>query len=366
MGKKKIAELDRLLREYIRVTETGETQGTPAWKAERKLRDSRQSSIFIVGGSEMASFMGLNFRKTLYQFLLEKTIGSDFTGNVATRWGNLFEKVMTHFLEKHFNTKIHDCKSIDGVPHHKYSPDGLGIVCDNYSVQLGSDIRECNMAKIALFEIKCPLTRMPGKSPPAIYMPQIKSGLYTIKPSNFGIFAEGVFRKCSLAEYDNKLEYDTLFHVPSKLEKSKLNKIYDKGLFGFYSPKRDIDEIIDLGNKPEEVFDEFLNRLETEDVYVVIGEGETLHDKKKFITTFCEDINVKLEAFLPWKLLHINICRVEKDETYLDDWIELLQSAAKIVAIAKKSEYPEKVLLKWTTTEKESQLQELYELILAN
>lgn len=122
-----------------------------------------------------------------------------FKGNKYTEWGIIFESVIQNLCEKKLRTKIL-CEDMGSVPHpdlpiFAYSMDGIGIVKN----------------KIALFEFKCPLSRVPDGMIPIGYEYQVKSGLDTIRIADMGIYSEAVFRACSLK--DLRTDKISDFHV---------------------------------------------------------------------------------------------------------------------------------------------------------
>ncbi|MCK4967649.1 MAG: hypothetical protein KAS12_01225 [Candidatus Aenigmarchaeota archaeon] len=339
-------KMEALLRRYINATEEGEIQGSKEWKEKRKARDSKENTEFIVGGSEIASLMGVNHFKNKFSFIMEKINGSSFIGNIATMWGNLFEDVFANYVGVVYQTNVIPVRTINGIPHHKYSPDGLGVILMDCLVKYCDISVEVELPKICLFEFKCPLTRFPSGSPPVYYMPQIKAGLYTIKPAQIGLFGEGVFRKCSLNDYDDDIVYDETFHKqPTKKERACL-KLYDKGIIGLYS-KKVRSKIIDLGDASFGTLFGFLKSFDNHNLTAYIAPGNTGEEKLQAINIFARENNVHFSAILPWKLLHVNMTWITKENDYLDEWIKPLADLAQLVNAAKKSDHPEEMVQEW-------------------
>lgn len=117
-------------------------QRTPEWYAQRK---------GALTASDVPAALGNNKYKSQWQLLLDKCgEGKPFTGNDATRWGNLYEDVAIEKYSQLRNKKVY---SFGLLIHPEYkwlggSPDG--ITSDGI-----------------LLEVKCPMTRkiIPGEVP---------------------------------------------------------------------------------------------------------------------------------------------------------------------------------------------------------
>lgn len=191
-------------------------QGSPEWLADR---------IYNIGGSEMATITGDNCFSSIDQLVAQKIGFSHFSGNIATKWGKLFENVTKQITEIIFDIDagIQETGSLNGsVPNQKYSPDGLAVVkfkCDKIICDKNIETEEyC----IVLFEFKSPLYSIPSGVIPKYYLPQVKTGLCSIPIADFALFISNMFRKCSFNELGVSKNYDKDFH--SRDFKSKSNK----------------------------------------------------------------------------------------------------------------------------------------------
>ncbi len=167
-------------------------QGSDEW---RKLREDS------IGGSEIASLLGINPFKSAKQLVKDKAgIGFSFTGNTATRWGKLFEYVTREIVKLIcVNNIIHEFSSLAGcIDGHRFSPDGL--------MQLINGI-------ILLLEFKSPLNSIPDGKIPKYYLPQVKMGLSNIPFAKRGLFVNNMFRICSKPEMKIAGAYNTRFHA---------------------------------------------------------------------------------------------------------------------------------------------------------
>ncbi len=98
-------------------------QGSKKWLEERQ---------YIIGGSEIATVIGKNKYSTVQNLIAQKIGITSFTGNTATRWGNLFENMTELIFQILFlnGNRIHSTGSIQNkeIESHRYSPDGLCIM----------------------------------------------------------------------------------------------------------------------------------------------------------------------------------------------------------------------------------------------
>ena len=87
----------------------------------------RQCSI---GASDVATVLGINKYKTKYQLWQEKTgRRAPFSGNAATHWGQVLEKVLLEEFQRLTSLKVITWETIQNntYPYITYSPDGVII-----------------------------------------------------------------------------------------------------------------------------------------------------------------------------------------------------------------------------------------------
>jgi hypothetical protein len=193
-------------------------QGSPEWLADR---------IYNIGGSEMATITGDNCFSSIDQLVSQKVGFTHFSGNIATKWGKLFECVTKQLTEIIFDIDdgIKETGSLDGaVPNQRYSPDGLAVIkfkCEEVICDKNIETEEyC----IVLFEFKSPLYSIPSGSIPKYYIPQVKTGLCSIPITDFALFISNMFRKCSFDELGASMDYDKDFHNRDCKIKPKVSK----------------------------------------------------------------------------------------------------------------------------------------------
>jgi hypothetical protein len=191
-----------------------------------------------IGGSEMATVLGKNPFKKIKDLISEKIGISKFEGNVATRWGVLFEDVTKQWAEKCLlmKYKIIEIGNVEGInKRQRYSPDGLGVVKLSSELKLDDEAIIHEEYNIILFEFKSPLKSIPDSKIPTYYLPQILTGLLNIKICDYGIFINNVYRKCSindinLISFNNPLKYDNNFHKDNDKKISCFNKVLGYGI----------------------------------------------------------------------------------------------------------------------------------------
>lgn len=175
-------------------------QRTEAWYALRAR---------TLGGSEIATVLGECPYKSIKQLLAEKIGQTRFNGNVATRWGTLFEPVTRRYMERLLCLphEIFEANSLPGCfPSQRYSPDGLAIV------RLLSDVDSYLLYRI-LFEFKAPFSSVPAAGQiPAHYEAQVQCGLYSIMSAHAAIFANNIYRRVAFENLDMTASYCTAYH----------------------------------------------------------------------------------------------------------------------------------------------------------
>ena len=213
-----------LLNEFINKNKNLAPQGSEEWHKTRK---------YSIGGSEMAIITGENPYQKLDSLVAGKIGFTKFNGNLATRWGNLFEYITNRLTEIIFNADITETGSLEGsVKNQRYSPDGLGVVktvCYSFEKQKET-IEHC----IVLFEYKSPFISIPNGVIPKHYMPQVKTGLCSIPITDFAIFISNMYRKCPLEDLKNNISYDTKFHNKDSAKKINIELPLAYGIIVIY------------------------------------------------------------------------------------------------------------------------------------
>ena len=198
----------RKLAKLIKKNSHAPAQGSVEWL---------QARYFSVGGSEIASFMTEIPYNYPYQDIRKLIMGklgiNAFKGNKFTRWGNVCEELTRLYAEHIFHTEISETGALPGsIPHHHYSPDGLGIVDKKYIKPFVDKSHYDSLPSIcsSLFDFKNPYSRIPDGQIPVHYMIQVQVGLNDIAQTDVGIFLDMVVRPCTLADLDWSPNYNSV------------------------------------------------------------------------------------------------------------------------------------------------------------
>lgn len=234
-------------------------QGSPEWLA------IRETSI---GGSEMAVITGDNPYQKLDTLVAQKVGFSKFMGNIACRWGKMFEVITQKVTEYIFDIEyMYETGSLEGaIQHQRYSPDGLGIVKIKCESEYDDEIMETEEQCIVLFEYKAPYSSIPPGFIPKHYLPQVKTGLCSIPISDFAIFINNLYRKCPMDDLNESLSYDKDFH--SRDSKLTVEEVLALGVNIFYQTKEQqklFTELYDIDKDSELIIDPYDSDSDSED-----------------------------------------------------------------------------------------------------
>lgn len=201
-------------------------QGSKQWLEEKNGNELKPPTV---GGSEMALLIN-NPRELADKKLNPKK----FNGNIHTRWGNIFEEILSSILDYLFKAKSVETGSIPGLIDENgniiqaYSPDRLRVI-NKYILRdvlfgFPNEAIKCFESEfnnlfpklhndlIVLDELKCPSTRIPDGKIPKEYIYQPPTGACTIPIVDFALFINACFRKCSFKDFGFNNKYDIEFH----------------------------------------------------------------------------------------------------------------------------------------------------------
>lgn len=198
----------------------GPEQGSEEWLALRV--PSGGCKRGRVGGSDMASLIGLNPYKSFKKLMQEKLgiVSKALPDKLFCWFGILMEEVAVKIFEKNYNTKIM-CKDISLVDikleQSIYSPDGicaLPLNAKSGGIILRPIEKDDDDVAPVLVEIKCPLVRAitQDNNVPLHYMPQLQTGLFNIDIVKASIFIDNVFRFCSIEDIPNTGKFNKRLH----------------------------------------------------------------------------------------------------------------------------------------------------------
>jgi hypothetical protein len=336
-----------------------------------------EAKLTTVGGSSLAIFDGSNSFTTLPDYVAMKLGLSVFQSDIKPQWGNLFEEVIKLEVEKRWKCTVYGEDLYIVGKHYgtSYSPDGLAII-DGTPV---------------LFEFKCPYSRIPGKLPPAYYIPQVKMGLCLLELPKYGIYVEAVYRRCSWSQLGPGPGFDrTLVDRPA----TGSSESY--GFIGFYTTPEQIGRAIeDIGAGKIQFIETTGSTAITRDNPIGVPRylteyrrGNAMNDigistpilfknlmilmDKGYISAwygrvhdesrpgranvcinedlerykqFCGESSRVNYGILPWKLLRLEWHKIEYEPTYLDSYlpnitkvIDFVKSALPLDVEEKKKE----------------------------
>lgn len=210
-------------------------QGSDEWFKTRQT---------IIGGSELSILLGKNPFSSIADLVAMKCNLSKYEGNIATKWGNIFEdmtRILIHMIYMPDISLDEECiyetGSLEGIiPHHRFSPDGIAVV-----IQVDKNGEKRPL--IVLLEFKSPLSSIPSSSIPAYYLPQVKAGLCDIDISELGLFVNNMYRKCSLDQFGNNSLYNMDFHLSDIKKRVKVREPLAIGIIGIYATVDQIKNI---------------------------------------------------------------------------------------------------------------------------
>lgn len=374
--------IDKYLENFI-----GPKQGSDEWYTAREV---------TIGGSEMSTLLGINPFNTLYNLVGRKIGIKANDWSVKMQWGNLFEPLIMKYTEYEFDTVIkgHDVFITGVYPGQSYSPDGLGVVNLTFVKEVLVDCApddslgvpkkefkdiEYNSHAIALFEFKCPYSRLPRNKIPEYYIPQVLTGLDTIQISDIGIYAEAQFRRCTLNQLDYSPEYSRKY-TPRDLKTRKYTpldigfvifKLADVNYYteiiseyseygyelldfkkhAYQSPFDDSDlctgsslniDIPDFGEAEQELFEYIMNlyhqRIITP-LYSFVSIPSSIEDIKRRYDELMkgeEERQSVICGILPWKLLKVDYNYVEKQIGYVQSHLDKIQSITELIKKCKE------------------------------
>lgn len=233
---------DRRICEHVTQHENGYRQGTAAWLSAKEN---------VVGGSELATLMGLNPYQT-WEGLVARKLGlpSGTPPGVACWWGTFLEPISERLLELDCATKLHGSDIHVRFPDlvfHGNSPDGYCVL----TFELRDDVWELSHDPAlataegrqtytlpVLVELKAPYRRLLSGKTPRYYLPQVWSGIALSPPTLMGFFVEIIFRVCSLTELHEGAEYSKQYHKGDMRTKNppKWEGAFSWGVTAIYAP----------------------------------------------------------------------------------------------------------------------------------
>jgi len=279
----------------------GPVQGSSEWKKAR-------NELGYLGGSELNTIYRSK-KNGIKQIIGRKLgFGSVFNGNLATRWGNVFENVAKLLVMKKFNVdNIYEFSRIkDKINNLSYSPDGIFLMKHKTKIDDLTIIRYL----ITLLEFKCPFSREPKGEIPEEYKLQINAGLLHITGLNAGLFVNSMFRRCPMDELYKKCIARGVIIIKDK----NYNSDSDSGGSDYRQKIADLGEFADIQlnrifQKLEDKKNLYIDLIDLE-----FSDPET-DDREHMLKYKSKN---EIYGILPWKLLKCDMIMIEPDPDYLE------------------------------------------------
>lgn len=255
-------------------------QGSPEWLNNKKGDMLKPPTV---GGSELKKLVD-NPRSLAEDKLMPK----NFTGNIHTRWGNIFEEVLSSIYNLILNTSSEELGSIPGFRDNNgdiiqsYSPDKIMVVDKNdlknlffsefndsiksYDEEFLDFYEKADDELIVLTEFKCPTVRIPDGRIPDDYSLQTMAGSCTIPIIDISLFSNVSFRKCKIEDFADDNLYDINFHYKDVEADIDFNDPLFMGMLAIYNIDKDIKitkNIEDYENN-QEIEDKILGYIKDE------------------------------------------------------------------------------------------------------
>jgi hypothetical protein len=240
-----ISKKKQVLLEFIESNKFLPEQGSEEWLNSR---------LETIGGSEIATILGLNPYQNIKKLISQKIGLSKFSKAAPLWFGNIMEYTLQQYTEFIFNTKIYETGSIqyEKSKYIKYSPDGISVIKkndlhkilkkDHYDININPRSNFDNTHDdykdelLILFEFKNPYMRVLKQNEiPVYYKPQPQLGLEVIDICEASIFIESVFRFCSFNDiilqnnkYNTRYHYDKIRYINKPIAYSAFSLYYDR------------------------------------------------------------------------------------------------------------------------------------------
>ena len=311
-------------------------QDLPEQRSEQWFADR----MFSVGASVMGvlgrckdyygNIVSANKYQSIRHLIREKCGLEPITDYTALNWGCIMEPVCTAFTSRVFECKIHEMGAIPNVecPLQRCSPDGVGVI-----EKMGN--------KIASFEFKCPIGRMPNGKVPIYYRAQVMACLCAVEPADIGIFVDVAVRNCSVDDwkYDNNRYNESCFEYtfpngnkkkPSRFKKDDIEALIVGLIYDETKDTKVSEENIspiDYGSCNGDVFKELMDDC-----------ARKKTKRCEFSEIFMRGVDEpKIElpdgviGFIPLKIMLAKIVPIEKKCGFVSNYVPLITTIINIV-----------------------------------
>lgn len=312
------------------------------------------------GGSEIASLRGKNKHQTWLDQIISKLNLIPRESGLVMVWGSIMEHVIRNVMEHIWKCEIDECGAVQIFDNLRYTMDGMGEV----------DFVEGGK-KFVLFEFKTTMGRRFNYGEiPEYYFDQPSTGLNGIEEFDEARYIENKLVMCQINELDFSSNYTN--KLSFKRWCDNRYEAYAFGVMSIFTNEIIEDDYIELCDcEDNEVFEVF-EKIKADKYKILLHEPAINHqrftqyrtdveseecDYKSFINMeyveneaeeFAYRNNMKHSYIVPWKILNINIVKLEKDPNYiqelkvdLEDKIELLKT---LLSMESKNDQIEHIL----------------------
>jgi len=299
------------IKKIIEITSNNPEQGTIEWINERQ-----------IGGSDTAAVLGKGYKgRNFYNIVEDKIIGSNFNGNIATRFGRIMENVSKLIIKTIYNATIYDLKSLPNkYKYTSYNPDGIAFIEINEQMLM------------ILLEFKSPFSRIPSGIIPKEYIPQIKAGMCAIPSVNGTLFVNTMIRVCNINDFDYNNKCSS-FHKDYNNINENLTAL---GLIFLFNTEcntecniecnTECNTVVDLGLLDEKQFDYELRNIDDKK-YNTYYSIPLINNDIKPEQYFKQELNIakskgNIYGIIPYKVFKIDIIWIENNEPEFIDQLE--------------------------------------------
>jgi hypothetical protein len=375
------ASNEDLLSKFLNLAAHLPAQGSADWLGQKQL---------TIGGSQIATVLGINKYENMEALILQKCGLSEFKKAPPLWFGTMMEPCIEQYVELTFGAKVHETGSLPashlGLARISYSPDGLCVIDNDVLVETGvftrkelADIHANDRSPskrfesqdtLVLMEFKAPYMRAPvvGKIP-EYYVPQPLLGMHVMEMVDVSIFIECVFRFCTLDDLTcdgySRYHFDRNRAAMGKLPAVTFGLICIKGvnpslpteeqavvlakLKALVSQTCDFQQK-DLGTIENKSLDSFMELVADRKVEVrysemidnrpprdgkangeVAGGGLSLFRKYLTRDVLARYTGDEFMAYLPYKLLKVNTNTVRKNNILTDKVLDKVDHVFKCV-----------------------------------
>ena len=360
-----VTSREQALADFIKQNENLPKQGSAEWLQQRNKS---------IGGSQIATILGINKYETMTSLVKSKAGISKFKKAPPLWFGNLMEYCVEQYVKLRWDATVVETGSITHtIDCISYSPDGLCVIkkskLKEFTKKDFTEIQKTSMFEkddelLVLMEFKSPFIRIPivGQVPP-YYIPQPQLGMCVIPITEVSLFIECVFRFCTREDLHStqysRYHYDKKRYNKRSIAFSAISVVIDQDNASEETMKMVNDlksqiydfEQMDIGTvQNKTIINSLLEQLvdgELTPIYhSLLGNQKDLfddvyewsfHKYNNFVRldneiyATREQYGDRYVGYLPYKLLDVNINKIFKKNILTDNVVE---KTRKVITLA--------------------------------